>query len=102
LGHIAGLEHRIARDLFNTAQDVGQRLLQAERAGGGGMMDACDASDIFELSVTFLELLGKHAADLADPATATEVDKHGNVIQKEVPICEDKVRFLFNRRDAQR
>lgn len=92
LGFIVGLEHRIARDLFDTAQTAGQRLLQAEKESGGDTMDADDAGDLFELSVTFLELVGKHATDLADPGA--EMDIQGNPIRKEVPIHEDKVSFL--------
>jgi hypothetical protein len=82
-----GLEHRIARDIFDTARTVGRRLLQAERAGSGGKVEVGDGdgSDVFELSVTFLELLGKSVVDLAG------VDGDGHPLKEEVPIREDSV-----------
>jgi kinesin family member 2/24 len=78
-----GLEHRIACDLFDTAKSTGKRLLSSEKSG-----DA-DGSDVFKVSVTFLELLGKYATDLVEPGT--KVDSQGNPVRKEVPIREDKV-----------
>lgn len=78
-----GLEHRIARDLFDTAKSTGKRLLSSEKSGDS------DGGDVFKVSVTFLELLGKYATDLVEPGT--EVDSQGNPVRKEVPIREDKV-----------
>jgi kinesin family member 2/24 len=78
-----GLEHRIARDLFDTAKSTGKRLLSSQKSS-----DA-DGSDIFKVSVTFLELLGKYATDLVEPGTA--IDAQSPPVRKEVPIREDKV-----------
>ncbi|KAJ7162247.1 P-loop containing nucleoside triphosphate hydrolase protein [Mycena filopes] len=77
------VEHRVARDLFNQARVVGKRLLLAQ----GG--DGSETGDIFEFSVTFLELLGKHASDLLE---ATEkVDAQGNPVRTEIAVREDKI-----------
>lgn len=80
------LEHCVARDLFDRARLVGQRLLAAQ----GRVSDTPDASSIFEISATFLELLGKRASDLLE--TPEAIDAQGNPVRAEVPIREDKVR----------
>lgn len=90
------LEHRIARDLFVAAETIGARLLRAEQAakvssGSGDVSTELKPSDVFEFSVTFLELLGKRAVDLLEPPEGLPVDAQGNPIRKEVPIGEDKV-----------
>ncbi|KAJ6591348.1 P-loop containing nucleoside triphosphate hydrolase protein [Mycena sp. CBHHK59/15] len=72
------VEHRVARDLFDHARVVGNRLLAAQGTG-----------DIFEFSVTFLELLGKHASDLLE--SPTEVNDQGNPVRTEISVREDKV-----------
>lgn len=81
------LEHRIARDLFDHARAVGERLLLAQ----GRTVDASNAAGVFEISATFLELMGKRASDLLE-ATET-VDAQGNPLRAEVPIREDNVRL---------
>jgi len=53
-----GVEHRIARDLFDVAKKYGKRLLFGEK---GGIVGDADGSGVFEFSVTFLELLGRCA-----------------------------------------
>ncbi|KAJ7352329.1 P-loop containing nucleoside triphosphate hydrolase protein [Mycena albidolilacea] len=77
------LEHRIARDLFDHARALGERLLLAQ----GRMVDASNAAGVFEISAIFLELMGKRASDLLE-ATET-VDAQGNSLRAEVPIRED-------------
>ncbi|KAK0448636.1 P-loop containing nucleoside triphosphate hydrolase protein [Armillaria borealis] len=72
-----GIESRIARDLFDAARVVGNRLSYGQ-----------NEADIFEFSVTFLELLGKHATDLVEPSD--KVDASRNVVRKDVAIHEDK------------
>ncbi|KAJ7252109.1 P-loop containing nucleoside triphosphate hydrolase protein [Mycena haematopus] len=79
------VEHRVARDLFDRAQVVGKRLLLAQ----GGDAAAAENGDIFEFSVTFLELLGKHASDLLE--STDEVDDRGNPVRTEIAVREDKV-----------
>jgi kinesin family protein 2/24 len=81
-----GLEHCIARDLFDIAKATGRRLLFSEKSGN---VDDIDGSGVFEFSVTFLELLGKYATDLVEQSG--EVDEQGNPVRHEVPIREDKV-----------
>lgn len=68
-----GIESCISRDLFDTARAIGKRLAP----------DVPENEDLFEFTVTFLELLGKRSTDLVDHSGA------------EVPIQEDKVRFLL-------
>ena len=51
--------------------------------------------DVFEFSVTFLELLGKRAVDLLEPSEGLAVDESGNPVRKEVLIHEDKVCFSW-------
>jgi hypothetical protein len=83
-----GLEHLIARDLFDVATAVAKRFAATEankEQQDAGVM----AGDVFEFEVTFLELLGKSAADLVDEPTGT--DAHGNALRKEIAIQEDKV-----------
>ncbi|KAJ7760973.1 P-loop containing nucleoside triphosphate hydrolase protein [Mycena metata] len=77
------VEHRVARDLFKQARVVGERLLLAQ----GG--DPTEAGNIFEFSVNFLELLGKHASDLLE--STEEVDAQGNPVRTDIAVREDKV-----------
>lgn len=90
------LEHRIARDLFIAAGYVGTKLLEAEaRAKGDEPTEEAtykDPLDVFEFSVSFMELLGKRGADLLEQADGLPIDDQGNAIRSEVPIREDKVR----------
>jgi kinesin family protein 2/24 len=79
------VEHRVARDLFDQARIVGKRLLLAQE----GDRASADPGDIFEFSVTFLELLGKHASDLLE--ATEEVDANGNPVRTEILVREDKV-----------
>ena len=51
--------------------------------------------DVFQFSVTFLELLGKRAVDLLEPSEGVPVDEGGNPVRKEVLIHEDKVCFSW-------
>ncbi|CAK5265801.1 unnamed protein product [Mycena citricolor] len=73
-----GLEHRIARDLFEEARVLGKRLAEAH---AGEVPD-----EIFEFRVTFLELLGKRASDLLEVTTEDE-----NAVRSEVAVREDTV-----------
>ncbi|KAJ7671507.1 P-loop containing nucleoside triphosphate hydrolase protein [Mycena polygramma] len=77
------LEHRVARDLFDHARDVGERLLLAQ----GRTVDIPDAAAVFEISVTFLELMGNRASDLLE--TPKTFDAQGNPVRTEVHIRED-------------
>ena len=65
------LEHRIARDLFVAARHVGAKLLDADKQAQGeestGESVYKDPLDVFEFSVSFMELLGKRGADLLEP-----------------------------------
>lgn len=97
---IEALEHRISRDLFVAAKQVGAQLLRAEeqaQARSEATEDKekntmpTDPADVFEFKVTFLELLGKRAVDLLEPVEGLALDAAGNPIRKEVPIHEDKV-----------
>lgn len=89
------LEYRVARDLFIAAETVGNELLAAERKADDPARDTTseykNGTDIFEFSVTFLELLGKRAVDLLEPAEGLPADDQGNTIRKEVAVHEDKV-----------
>ena len=80
-----GLEHRIARDLFDTAKTVGKRLLSSENSSNA----EADGSKVFEFSATFLELLGKCATDLV--VHSTDVGAQANPVKKDIPIREDNV-----------
>ncbi|KAH9949281.1 P-loop containing nucleoside triphosphate hydrolase protein [Amylocystis lapponica] len=89
------LEHRIARDLFAVAQVIGKRLreagLQGTPEGTASTGSGVDTDvDVFEFSATFLELLGKRAVDLLEPAEDIPVDAQGNVVRKEVVVQENK------------
>lgn len=84
-----GLEHRIARDLFEAAHTAGQRLLSSVEGARG----VNEGTGVFELSVSFLELLGKSATDLVAENTGTDV--HGNPVRREIAIREDKVSSIF-------
>lgn len=84
-----GLEHRIARDLFKAAHTAGQRLLSSVEGARG----VNEGTGVFELSVSFLELLGKSATDLVAENTGTDV--HGNPVRREIAIREDKVSSIF-------
>ncbi|KAJ6577496.1 P-loop containing nucleoside triphosphate hydrolase protein [Mycena capillaripes] len=79
------LEHRVARDLFDHARVVGERLLLAQGRAG----DTPDATGVFEISATFLELMGKRASDLLE--TPETIDAQDNPVRTEVPIREDNV-----------
>ena len=84
------LEHRIARDLFPASEAASTRF----RASQGEEVEAPDAAtaatrSIFEITATFLELLGKRATDLIAPPEGQ--DDEGEVIRKEVHIHENKV-----------
>lgn len=79
-----GLEHRIARDIFESGKVVGKRLLESV----AGRTDE-DGSSVLEFTVTFLELLGRYASDLVEPSS--EVDEQGNFMRKKISIREDKV-----------
>lgn len=93
------LEFRIARDLFVVADHLAKRFVHAERRAETSQSDSQPTeaaeevkySDVYEFSVTFLELLGKHAVDLLEPAEGLPLDESGNPIRKEVSIHEDKV-----------
>ncbi|KAF7798862.1 hypothetical protein EIP86_010089 [Pleurotus ostreatoroseus] len=93
-----GLEYRVARDLFATADRVAARLakLSADEQKPAGSSEAAAAkcNDVFEFSVTFLELLGKRAVDLLEPGEGLPLDMSGNPIRKEVTINEDKASTL--------
>ncbi|EJD43841.1 P-loop containing nucleoside triphosphate hydrolase protein [Auricularia subglabra TFB-10046 SS5] len=85
-----GLEHRIARDLFAVADGVARRSYASEK---GLSLDAPEvakitANDAFTFEVTFLELLGKIAADLVE--VPSEFDAEGNPVRKEVAVQEDR------------
>lgn len=82
-----GLEERIARDLFNVTSTIGARFAAAERRSADA--PAVADEDVFELSVTFLELLGRKAVDLVE--TPDEFDAEGNPVRKEVAVQEDKL-----------
>lgn len=81
-----GLEERIARDLFAVTSAIGARFAAAEARSAA---PSIPGADVFELSVTFLELLGRHAVDLVE--TPDTVDADGNPVRKEVAVQEDKV-----------
>jgi kinesin family member 2/24 len=81
-----GLEARLARDLFSIAEQIGQRHAAADSSKEQTFETGLD---VFELSVTFLELLGRHAADLVEEPS--EVDAEGNPIRQEVAVQENKV-----------
>lgn len=76
-----GLEERIARDIFSAAHTAATRLLALEANHDAEQ----DAADMFEISVSFLELLGKRATDLVEQGDSE------NPVRKEVAINEDKV-----------
>ncbi|KAJ6508726.1 P-loop containing nucleoside triphosphate hydrolase protein [Mycena sanguinolenta] len=79
-----GIEHRVARDLFEHAQVVGKHLLLAQ--GGDS---AAETGDIFDFKVTFLELRGKYATDLLE--STEQLDDRGNPVRTEISVHEDKV-----------
>lgn len=88
------LEYRIARDLFVIAERIGKSFVDAERRADTAGQEAghgASGANIFEFSVTFLELLGKRAVDLLEPVDGLVLDNQGNPIRKEIPIHEDKV-----------
>ncbi|THG94681.1 hypothetical protein EW026_g6839 [Hermanssonia centrifuga] len=87
------LEYRIARDLFVIAERIGKSFVDAERRADTAGQEAghgASGANIFEFSVTFLELLGKRAVDLLEPVDGLVLDNQGNPIRKEIPIHEDK------------
>lgn len=93
------LEQCIARDIFYAAEALSARLLESQGKAPSHdakvvVEEASHADDppvkgnnVFELTVTFLELLGKHAYDLVDSVG----DDEGNVVRKLVNIHENKV-----------
>ncbi|EIN08038.1 P-loop containing nucleoside triphosphate hydrolase protein [Punctularia strigosozonata HHB-11173 SS5] len=90
-----GLEHRIARDLFDVADVVARRFVAAEAKKQSTSdeqpfagQEEVHAADVFTFEVTFLELLGTSAVDLVDGTTG--VDAQGSAIRKEIAIREDK------------
>ncbi|EED82646.1 predicted protein [Postia placenta Mad-698-R] len=84
------IEHRVARDLFLVARAMGRRLLDAgQNFPIESSMDMTD-SDFFEFSATWLDLLGKHAVDLLEPAGGLPTDAQGNVVRKDISIQENK------------
>jgi kinesin family member 2/24 len=87
------IEHRIARDLFPISESLPARFLashretQKENVEDGNQ----ETSNIFEVTVTFLELLGKRASDLVE-VTENFLDENENEKErKEVVINENKV-----------
>jgi len=86
-----GIEHRIARDLFITATEFAQATFASEKKLPRDAAEVLKltATDAFTFEVTFLELLGKIAADLVEEPT--EYDERGNAVRKEVAILEDRV-----------
>lgn len=79
------LEHLIARDLFPAAQKTSARLLDSTQ---DARKNEDGATNIFEFSVTFLELLGKTAYDLLEPGYNPDDETSP---RKPVDIHEDKV-----------
>ncbi|KAJ7104233.1 P-loop containing nucleoside triphosphate hydrolase protein [Mycena belliarum] len=79
------VEHRVARDLFDQARILGKRLLLAQDASHL----KADTGDIFEFSVTFLELVGNRASDLLE--FTEKVDENGNPVRTEIFVREDTV-----------
>ncbi|KAJ7289191.1 P-loop containing nucleoside triphosphate hydrolase protein [Mycena rebaudengoi] len=80
-----GIEHRVARDIFDHAQAMGKRMLLAQDGEGAN----AETGDIFEFGVTFLELLGKRASDLLE--STENVDTQGNPLRTDIVISEDTV-----------
>ncbi|KAJ7587026.1 P-loop containing nucleoside triphosphate hydrolase protein [Mycena floridula] len=82
-----GIESCVARDLFDIAQAVGKKLLSKER---GEAIDNEEAANVFEFSVTFLEILGRRVTDLLEPFTA--LDEAGYPVgTTDIAIREDKL-----------
>ncbi|KAJ7598750.1 P-loop containing nucleoside triphosphate hydrolase protein [Mycena floridula] len=77
-----GIESCIARDLFEESRIVAENLIRGTAAD-------TPVDQVFEFSITFLELLGKKATDLVEEST--EVDVYGNIVRSDIPIHEDKV-----------
>ena len=115
-----GLETRIARDLFVVADHLAARLSDSDSDAGaeggeeegkkeGKKIDLEEGKteqnlktgnetakkathhDVFQFSVTFLELLGKRAVDLLEPDAGLPLDDGGSPVRSEVLIHEDKV-----------
>ena len=80
------LEKSIARDIFGVAEQLSARFLASH---GTSDEPATNPKNVFELSVSFLELLGKRASDLVDEPES--VDEEGNQVRKEVAVHENKV-----------
>jgi kinesin family member 2/24 len=89
------LEYRVARDLFVAAETIGTELLETEKRTqdltDSATSEFSRGADVFEFSVTFLELLGKRAVDLLEPADDLASDDQGLPVRKEVAVHEDKV-----------
>lgn len=82
------LEARIAHAIFPAAEALSERFL-ASQGVNSLPQDERGEKNIFELSVSFLELLGKRAADLIDVPEGE--DAEGNALRKEVAVHENKV-----------
>ncbi|KAI0343458.1 P-loop containing nucleoside triphosphate hydrolase protein [Trametopsis cervina] len=83
------LEFRVARDLFIAANAIGAELLEAERKAASEPEQG-HVAEVFDFTVTFLELLGKRAVDLLEPVDELSKDDQGNAIRKEIAVHEDK------------
>ena len=86
------IEHRVARDIFPAAEALSARFLASESVTPPASSEAKaeNQKNIFEFTVTFLELLGKTASDLTDSAEQGR-DDEGTIIRKEVQVMENKV-----------
>ncbi|KZT41875.1 P-loop containing nucleoside triphosphate hydrolase protein [Sistotremastrum suecicum HHB10207 ss-3] len=82
------LEHLIARDLFPATEKTSARLLDSTQ---DARKNEDGATNIFEFSVTFLELLGKTAYDLLEQGYNPDDDTSP---RKPVDIHEDKAGFV--------
>ena len=98
------LEQRIARDIFPVAERLSARFVESHASDpapstsetpeadvAGLSLEEKEGKNIFELSVSFLELLGKRATDLVDVPEG--MDMEGNALRKEVAVHENKVRM---------
>ena len=81
------IEARVARDLFPLAEEMSKKFLESSGMTAGG-----DKESVFEISVSFLELLNKKATDLLDVQQQEGEDtEDGYAARKEVLIHENKV-----------
>jgi kinesin family protein 2/24 len=88
-----GIEHRVARDLFEHARVVGARWLLAQGDAPHADANENNVEGVFEFNATFVELLGRRASDLLEEPES--FDAHGNPARKEIPVREDKVSLHF-------